>query len=325
VLIVGAADVETLLPLVECIDAVEAAFRRLGLGSVEPPGVLGMHVPNGGFHVKVASLRSGRHWFAAKANGNFPGNPERHGLPSIQGVLFLADADDGTPLAVMDSMRITELRTAAATAVAARHLARADARVLTLVGCGAQAPSHLRALAAVRPLERVYLLDSDASRARTLADRMRNELGISVDATTDLGRAVAASDIVVTCTTARVPILDERAARPGLLIAGVGADSPHKHELAPSLLRAGKVVVDSLVQCSEIGDLHHAIEAGAMTREDVHAELAAVVAHRAPGRTSDDESFVFDSTGTAIQDVASAALVYERAVAAGRGLTVSLA
>lgn len=323
--IVGGADVERLLPIEECIDAVEDAFRRLGLGEVDPPGVMGVHVPNGGFHVKAASLRAGRHWFAAKTNGNFPANPERHGLPSIRGVLFLADADDGTPLAVMDSMRITELRTAAATAVAARHLARADAAVVTLVGCGAQARSHLRALAVVRPLARVHLLDRDEARARALAERMRNELGIPVDATADLGRAVAASDIVVTCTTSRVPILDERALRPGLFIAGVGADNPHKQELAPRLLRAASVVVDSLAQCAEIGDLHHALEAGAMTRDDVHAELAAVVARRALGRTGADESFVFDSTGTALQDVASAALVYQRAVAEGDGLRVSLA
>lgn len=225
----------------------------------------------------------------------------------------------------MDSSRLTELRTAAATAVAARHLARAGASRLTLVGCGAQAMAQLRAVSAVRPISRVRLFDIEPARAEALAKRMAPDPGLVVEIVADLAAAVAGSDICVTCTPSRRPILTADMAGPGLFIAAVGADNPEKHEVAVELLASARVVVDSLDQAAEIGDLHHALAAGVMRREDVHAELGEVVAGRASGRGRDDEVIVFDSTGTALQDVAAAAIVYERAEASGRGSVVALA
>lgn len=325
VVVLTATDVDELLGAEEAIEAVEEAFRLWSLGAAPPPGVLGVHVPGGGFHIKAAVMKGERDYFAAKTNGNFPGNPARHGLPSIQGVLVLADATVGTPLAVMDSIRITELRTAAATAVAARRLARPDASVLTLVGCGAQASSQLRAVAAVRSLAAVHVLDVDRQKAERFAAEAHRRLGIPVSASTDLRRSVQASDLCITCTTARTPFLEADMVRPGSLVAAVGADNEEKHEIHPELMRASRVVVDSLAQCRLIGDLHHALEAGAMSERDVHAELGDVLAGKREGRTSDQEIFVFDSTGTAIQDVACAAVVFERAMARGRGMSVGMA
>lgn len=317
--VLTARDVEELLGIGDCISAVEDVFARWARGEVAPPQVLGVHVEAGGFHIKAGTVRRARHYFATKTNGNFPSNPQRHGLPSIQGVVTVCDADVGTPLALMDSAVLTELRTGAATGVAARYLASPDSRTATVIGCGAQAPSQLRALAAVRPLERAWVFDLDRSRAETFAATFGAAPELRVEVGTDLGRALAASEVCVTCTTSRRPVLGPGMVAPGTFVAAVGADNPEKWEIDPQLMRRSKVVVDSLAQCRVIGDLHHALEAGAMREEDVHAELGHVVAGLAEGRADHDEVIVFDSTGTGLQDVACAAIAYERAVALGRG------
>ena len=148
-------EVRDLLSLDACVVAVEQAFRLYGEGKAAPPGVLGMHTRGGGFHLKAGFLQLSRHYFAAKVNGNFPENPAAFGLPTIQGVIVLCDADNGRPLAVMDSIEITALRTAAATAVAAKYLAVQDAKVVTVCGCGRQGRVQLRALVTVRRLKQV--------------------------------------------------------------------------------------------------------------------------------------------------------------------------
>lgn len=310
--ILAAADVEALLSLDDCIAAVEEAFRQHGAGTARPPAVLGLE----GFHVKAGVLDLGRRWFAAKVNGNFAGNAAV-GLPRIQGVVVLSDGATGVPLAILDSVEITRLRTAAATAVAARRLARADAAVATIIGCGAQAAAQVRAVRRVRPLRTVFALDVDADKARALAAALSDEIEVVVAG--DPAAAVRASAICITCTPAREPILFRDLVAPGTFVAGVGADSADKQELDPELLAAATVVTDVREQCAAIGDLHHAIAAGLMTKGDVHADLGEVVAGRRPGRRSDEEVIVFDSTGMALQDVAAAAAAYERAEAAGRG------
>lgn len=325
-LVVNQAEVRELLDLPECIAVVAGAFRAHAEGKVPiAPGILGAHIGEGGFHVKTAALTGAPAYFAAKINANFPTNPSRFGLPMIQGLIALFDAGCGTPLAVMDSIEITILRTAAASAVAANHLARTDASVLTICGCGNQGRSHLRALLQVRPIRQVYAFDIDPDRAGKFALELGAELRLDIRAVQSLEEAVPASDICVTCTPARSPILSASIVQPGLFIAAVGADSPDKQELEPGVLRRSKVVVDILEQAATIGELHHAIAAGVMGPVDVHAELGQVVAGIRPGRTSEEEVFVFDSTGTALQDVAAASLVYQRAVRLGRGRSLPLA
>ena len=317
-------DVEALLGWDECIAAVEDAFRLHGEGRSLAPGVLGVSAPHGGFHIKAAGLELGRLYFAVKTNANFSDNPRRHGLPAIQGVIVLCDADDGRPLAVMDSIEVTIRRTAAATAVAAKHLARSDARAVTICGCGSQGRAQLQALARVLPLEHAWAFDTDESTARTYAADMAAELGIEVTPITDLAAGLAASDVCVTCTPSRKPFLMREHVRPGTFVAAVGADNSDKQELDPHLMAAGVVVTDVLEQCAAIGDLHHALAAGVMSREDVHAELADLVVRRKSGRRSSDEITIFDSTGTALQDVAAAVVAYEKALTAGVGLRIAL-
>jgi len=323
-LILTRRDVVGVLGIRDCIDAVEHAFRLHAGGATVPPGVLGAHVEGGGFHVKTAGLLEPRSIFAAKVNANFPRNPARFGLPTIQGVIALFDAERGAPLAVLDSAEITSLRTAAATAVAARYLARGDAAVATVCGCGEQGRSQLRALLAVRPIRRVMAVDADAGAAEAYAAEMGRELDLEVIVASDLAAAARRSDVVVTCTPARRWILGRGDVAPGAFVAAVGADNPEKQEVEPALMAASAVVVDVLEQCERIGDLRHAIAAGLMTRDDVAAELADVVSGRKPGRRREDEVVVFDSTGTALQDVAAAWLAYERALAGGVGVSVDL-
>ena len=320
-LVLTRSDVAALLDLDTCIAAVESTFRLHAEGRTLPPRVLGVPADGGGFHIKAAGL--GR-YFAVKCNGNFTENPRRFGLPAIQGAIVLADAANGTPLAVMDSMKITVLRTGAATAVAAKRLARPDSRVATVCGCGHQGHVQLRALTRVLRLARACAFDSDAAKAAGFARDLSAELGMEVVAVRDLPEAVRRSDVVVTCTPSRAPFLRREDVGPGTFVAAVGADSEDKQELHPDLVAGSALVVDVLDQCAAIGELHHALDAGLMTRQDVRAELADVVAGRKAGRRSADEIVVFDSTGTALQDVAAATAVYEKAVVLGRGLGVDL-
>jgi len=325
-LILGRADVATLLGVRDCIDAVERAFLSHAQRQTIPPGVLGAHVEGGGFHVKSAGLldaMGGRPVFAAKINANFPDNPTRCGLPTIQGVIALFDAIDGRLLALLDSIEITSLRTAAATAVAAKYLAPEPGSV-AICGCGRQAHSQIRALAAVRSISRVVAIDVNAERAQRFAEALGSELGIDVAVSRSPAEVGPDVNIWITCTPAKRWILGRSHVAPGAFIAAVGADNPEKQEIEPELLAGNVVVADSLEQCAAIGDLHHAFDADVMRREDVRAELADVVAGSKPGRLSADEIIVFDSTGTALQDVAAATLVYQRALANAAGVAIDL-
>ncbi len=324
-LLLSRSDVVALLGLDECIDAVEQAFKADAEGRSLPAGVLGVHAKDGGFHIKAAGLELSRPYFAAKVNGNFFRNRERFGMPNIQGLIALCDAENGALLAALDSIEITILRTGAATAVAAKYLAREDASVATICGCGNQGRVSLRALTRVREIAQVYAFDTDIDQSARYADELSNELRLTVTATRDLAEAVRQSDICVTCTPSTQPFLFQSDVAPGTFIAAVGADNETKQELDPQLIASAKIVVDSLEQCAVIGDLKQALKLGLMKKSDAHSELGEVIAGHKPGRESPEEVIVFDSTGTALQDVAAAAIVYERAVKSGRGVWMNFA
>jgi ornithine cyclodeaminase/alanine dehydrogenase len=324
VVVLGRADVAALLPFNECIGAVERALALEARGGMPPAAALGMQAAGGGFHIKAAMLPGKPAYFAAKCNGNFPDNPRLRDLPTIQGLILLADAANGRPLAIMDSVEITIQRTGAATALAARHLARPDARVATICGCGTQERIQLRALLAARPIDRIFAVDSDTGTAALFAAEMRHATGIEVVATDDLRGAARASDIVVTCTPSHAWFLGRDHVRPGTFIAAVGADNPDKQEIEPALLGRSVVVADSVAQCAESGELHHALAAGVAARDDVRATLGEVIAGLQPGRVDPNEVIIFDSCGIAIEDVAAAAFVYEAALREQRGLRFAL-
>lgn len=323
-LILARDDLAALMGFADYVEAVAEGFRlHLEVGGAAPPPM--QIAANGGaFHVKAATLPRGSGYVAVKINANFPENPRRRELPTIQGAVLLSDASDGTPLALLDSGEITMQRTGAATAVAARYLARQDARVATICGCGVQGRVQLIALRHVLDIRRVYGWDSDPAAAATYARRMSAECGIEVVVAPTLRAATRASQAIVTCTSSAVPFLDVDDVAPGTFIAAIGADNPEKSEIRPALMARAKVVADLRTQAAVMGDLHHAIGAGMMSASDIHAELGELIAGRKRGREHDDEIIIFDGTGTGIQDVAAAARAYEKACERGVGLRCRL-
>jgi ornithine cyclodeaminase/alanine dehydrogenase-like protein (mu-crystallin family) len=304
-LILTRRDVCRLMDAAAWLDAAEAGFRAAADGRASAPPPMTIEAQDGAFHAKAARCTLGRHYVALKLNGNFPGNPQAWSLPTIQGAILLCDGDTGSILAILDSIEVTLRRTAAATALAARYLARPESETVLVCGCGEQGRAQLAALRAILPLKRVLAWDRDRRRAEAFAA----ETGATI---LDILPTSGSADVIVTCTTATTAFLGASHVGPGCFVAAVGADSPHKSEIEPGLMESALVVADVLEQCAVMGDLHHAFAAG-LDRERVHAELAELVSGRKPGRTADDQIALFDSTGSALLDVAAAAMVYERA------------
>ncbi len=324
-LLLGQADIARMMGLSDYIDAVERAFERLDAGQMSVPEVVHIPAPDGAFHVKSAGFIGAPSYVAVKVNGNFPDNRRLAGLPTIQGAIILCDGRNGALLAVIDSIEVTAMRTGAATGVAAKYLAQDDTQVATVIGCGIQGRVQLLSLLEVLPLKKVFAFDNDRARTYSFAEQMREETNLEIVPVDDFADATLASGAIVTCTSSRTPFLGRKHVSPGTFIAAVGADNDDKQELDPDLLSHSRTVVDLIEQCAEIGELHHALKAGAMTRADIVAELGAIVAGTERFAFSPDDIVIFDSTGSAIQDVAAAGIIYERAKSSGIGLWMEFA
>jgi alanine dehydrogenase len=324
IVVLSRRDLQALMRFDDYVDVVAHGFRMHAEGRTASPPPLHIPAQDGGFHVKAAALALARGYAAIKTNANFPHNRRRTGLPTIQGAILLFDSTNGTPLALLDSMEITSKRTAAATAIAARYLARPDSRVATICGCGEQGRSQVTAVRHALKIERVFGWDIDRAAADAFSREMGEQHGIDVQAVSDLADATRQSDVIVTCTSSTTPYLGPDHVRPGTFVAAVGADNPEKSEISPELMARAVVVADVAAQAVTMGDTHHAIRHGVMTADAIRAELGELVTGRKAGRTSAEEITLFDSTGTGIQDVAAAACAYERACELGAGSRVSL-
>lgn len=291
------------LPL---IDVIEAGFARLAQGGVVMPPVLSMHLPdvNGEVDVKTAYV-PGLQGFAVKISPGFFDNPAR-GLPSTSGLMVVLDAETGRVRAVLlDNGYLTDLRTAAAGGVAARHLSRPDASRAAILGAGLQARMQLEALQLVRPITSAVIWARDPARAEALAARMTSE-DMTVRAIADPAEAVTQADIVVTTTPATQPILRAGWLRPGQHVTAMGSDQPGKNELDPACLaRADLYVADRASQTRLMGELRAALDAGTHDGADV-PELGQIIARTHPGRTAPDQITLCDLTGTGVQDTAIA-------------------
>jgi alanine dehydrogenase len=318
-LLLSRRDITAMMRPRDYLNAAEAAFRAEAEGRAQTAAPMHVETSNGVFHAKGGWFRDQRGYVALKFNANFPGNPTRFGLPTIQGAILLCDADNGALLAILDSVEITARRTAAASALAARCLASANARRLLLCGCGVQGRAHAQALADVFKFELIFCWDQDAAKANALAHSVAATLEVDASPTPNLEQAAGQSDIIVTCTSSTRPFLTLAHVRPGAFIAAVGADNPSKSELAPALLARAALICDSAAQCGEMGELHHALAAGVVTPNDVRAELSEIVSGAKAGRRNAEEIVVFDSIGVAVQDAAACALAYQRAIETDRG------
>lgn len=305
----------------EGLGAIEDAFVRYANGEARVPPVVGIEIPehHGACDVKGAHVL-GFPYFAIKISTRYFENPSRFGLSTGSGMMTLVNAENGVPeVLLLDNGYLTHVRTALAGAVVAKHLAKRTPSVVGLVGAGNQARLQAQALQMVRPSQRVLVYSHVPEGTDRCARDMAEVLGCEVVAVRSPEEAVRPADVVITTTPSTTPLVRAEWLRAGAHVTALGADAPHKQELDPMVFeRADLVVCDSRAQCAVRGDLHHALESGAVTA-DSSVELGEVCAGREPGRTSDDQVTVCDLTGVGVQDTAIAVLAFRRASAAGLG------
>lgn len=316
------ADLRKIVSLdLDSIACVENAFAALATEAVAMPPILRLDIPEhrGEVDVKTAYV-PGIDGFAIKISPGFFDNPKL-GLPSVNGMMVLLSSRTGLVEALLlDNGYLTDVRTAAAGAVAAKHLSRPNSNVAAIFGAGVQACLQLEALTLVRPIERASIWARDLDKARRTASELTAKLGISVEGTDDPEKAVRNADIIVTTTPSGEPILQSGWLQPGQHITAMGSDAEHKNELDPAIItKADVYIADSLKQTRRLGELHHAIEAGLVAADAIFAELGAVIAGSAKGRTSPQDISLADLTGTGVQDTAIATLARDRAKKAKAG------
>ncbi|HEX2054243.1 MAG TPA: ornithine cyclodeaminase family protein [Actinomycetota bacterium] len=318
------SDVAALVPSSEAVDVVERAFADFGHGRTTMPPKVYLDFPLHRGDLRVMPAAVGDRFAGVKLINSHELNP-RKGLPAVVGTYLLFSQETGTPLCVMAATALTAIRTGAGSGVATRHMARKRAATLGLVGAGVQAPYQYDAVAGERPIERVavWAPDADAQRRDAFAATMRTRHP-DVEFTVGPVEDAAACDVVCTTTPSRSPLFPADAVRAGAHLNAVGADGPGKQELDPSLLLRARIVVDERYQAIHGGEINVAMSEGILTEDRIAGTLADVVNGSSPGRISDDEITVFDSTGLAIQDIAVAVLAYERAVDSGRGSFIEL-
>jgi alanine dehydrogenase len=314
----GEEEVRSLLTMDEAIKAVESAFVEHGMGKTQMPPKSYLF-----FSKYEGDLRSMPAYLEGlDAAGvkivNFHNKNSARGLPTVMALVVLNSPETGAPLAVMGGTFLTNMRTGAAGAIAARALARSESSVVGMVGAGAQARTQLLGISRLFSIKRVIVCDRTLERCQALERYARPFLDCEYNLTTNPQEACSC-DILVTTTPSRSPLIKESWARPGIHINAIGADAPGKQELASSLTRKAKVVVDDLSQALHSGEVNVPISEGIMTSEDIHAQLGEVMLRKAPGRTSQEEITIFDSTGLGIQDVAAGSVVYRKALETGRG------
>ena len=325
-MVLSKEQIESVITIDDAIEAVEEGFKALNSDKAVIPFPVALQVPDhrGDVHIKPGYIK-GYDTYTVKIASGFYDNPKA-GLPPSHGMLLLFDSRTGYPLCFeIDRCYLTDLRTAAAGALAARVLAKKDVGVVGVIGTGTQARMQVAALARVREFDELKVWGRDPVKVEEYAAEMRESIDASIAPSKTAEEAVAGSDVVITATMATAPVVMASWVGSGTHITAMGSDSPEKQELEAALLsRADKVVVDSLRQCASLGELHHAIDGGAITEKDVHAELGEVLLGLKPGRESDDEITICDLTGTAVQDVVTAQIVYDRALKNGIGSSIKV-
>jgi len=316
------AELRTIVALdLDAVACVENGFRALATLPVAMPPILRLDIPehHGEVDVKSAYV-PGIDGFAVKISSGFFDNPKL-GLPSGGGMMVLLSAKTGQVEALLlDNGYLTDIRTAAAGAVAAKHLSRPDSSVAAIFGAGVQAGLQLQALKLVRPIEEARIWARDAAKAEATAAGLRKKLGIIVRAEPDAAKAAAGADIIVTTTPSTEPLIKAGFIVAGQHITAMGSDAEHKNEIAPAILRmADLYVADSAKQTRRLGELHHAIAAGVMEADADVTELGHIIAGEKHGRRSASDITIADLTGTGVQDTAIATLARDRARAANAG------
>jgi ornithine cyclodeaminase/alanine dehydrogenase-like protein (mu-crystallin family) len=315
VLILSEPEIRGLVGAGMAREAIAGAFRALHRGEATLPSVISVPFegPDGVAHIKAGHLHDDAVW-TVKVSGDF--DPGDGGPVLHSGLMLVLSAVDGTLVGVLaDNGYLTELRTGAAGAIAADLLSRPDATTVAIVGAGSQARFQLEALCEVRPIDGVRVASRSPGRAQAFVEEVAG-LGLAAGLCGSVEEAVRGADIVITATPSTVPLVDAEWLDVGTHVTAVGSDEPGKQELAAEVLaRAGVVAVDDRRQAAGFGELHHAVEAGLRTEEDV-VTLGELLEGVAQGRTGAEEITVADLTGVGVQDAAIATLVLREAIRA---------
>jgi len=316
-------EVKSVMDMHSDMQVVESAFRQHGLGKVQMPPKSYLYYTsyNGDLRTMPAYLEE-EDITGVKIVNVHPGNPAR-GLPTVMALIVLISPETGAPVAIMDGTYLTDIRTGAAGGIAAKYLARKDSKVIGMVGAGNQAKTQLAALCEVFKPELVKITSRTKESSNQFIMEMADVTPCEIQSK-DKIEEVCDCDILVTTTPTRKPIVKAQWIKEGTHINAIGADAVGKEELDPELLIRSKIVVDDIVQALHSGEVNVPLSKHYISENDIHAQLGEVITGLKPGRTSEEEVTIFDSTGLAIQDVASAHLVYERAVDKGLGKQVCM-
>ncbi|MGB9842680.1 MAG: alanine dehydrogenase [Candidatus Bathyarchaeales archaeon] len=318
VLLLSEQEVSGLLRMDEVMDAVENAFREKALGYAQmPPKVyLNFAKYNGDVRAMPAYLER-LDVAAVKIVNSHPDNPSRFSMPTVSATVLLLDPRNGALLAIMGGTSLTAIRTAAAGGIAIKYLANKDAEIASFIGAGVQARAQLQALLLTRPnLKEIRVCDISLKAAEAFAAEAKSKAAnCQLTIVGSEQEAVQGADIVITTTPSRKPVVFNSWVSEGTHFNCIGADAPLKEEIDPAILKRAKIVVDDWEQAAHSGEINVPIAKGILAKKDVWAELGEIVAGAKPGRTSKEEITVFDSTGLAIQDAATAELVYRKALA----------
>ncbi|MBY2910057.1 ornithine cyclodeaminase family protein [Rhizobium leguminosarum] len=310
-------DVGRLIGMTEVIGAVEEAYKAFSSDQVEQPDYIGIHLPSrrGEIDFKLGYYKVAEIISMKAHSGGFTNNPVEHGVPNSMGTVLLFDARSCALICIMDGSLITGLRTGAAGAVSVKALARKNARTIASIGTGNQARMQIRAINEILKIEEIHAWDRTHETSSKYKADIEREFGIPVTVASSKKEAVERADILITTTRGKGPLVEAEWVKPGTHIVAIGTDQRGKQELDPELFRNAKIFVDSLSQCTEKGETWHPLNKSIITKDDIHGEIGEVLLGRKPGRESDNEITIFDSTGMAIQDNTTANKIYQNAIA----------
>ena len=323
--IISHDQMQSLLKMEEVIDAVEEGFRSCAGNDYNTPVRLPLEVPDQNAVVLyMPAYLTKPQTLGAKVVSVFPDNPSRK-LPVIIGTYLLHDAATGELMAIMDATYMTGIRTAAASAVATKYLARDDVETLGIIGAGVQATYHIEALCCIRNFNRILVYNRTPENGAAFIKTLTDSYAIPIEQVYNADDIARNADVIATCTRSMEPVLDGRQLKPGVHINAVGAFTPEMRELDEYTIQNARLIVDTYEGAlAEAGEILIPMNRGTMTREDIHAELAEVVDGSKAGRSMEDEVTVFKSVGFAMEDAVTAHLAYQGALKRGVGTDVEL-
>ncbi len=301
-------DIEKVFNMKEAIEAVEHVFKLYGENKVQMPPKVYLTFEKGDLRSMPAYIPELN--LAGVKNVNV--HPSNKGIPTVMATFTLVDTETGFPLAIMDATHITNMRTGAAGAIAAKYLSKEDSKTAGFIGTGIQAETQLQALMITRPgISKIFVFDADKNKSMDFAKKAEELYSINSVIAESIEEVGKNADIIATTTPVRTPIVKATDIAEGTHINAIGADAEGKQELESSLIKKAKIVIDNWTQASHSGEINVPVSEGVIKREDIYADIGEIASGKKPGRNNPNDITIFDSTGLAVQDLACAAKIYK--------------